>query len=214
MTDVFAEIDEVMRQEKLAKLWHEHKIFLITFIAATILGTAMISGYRTWDTHVRTTQTETVLLMMDAKDYPANVQEQTKLKLRPALRGILLMNAAGSFMEQNKENEALALYQRASQDTKIPAETRDLATLMSLRLIDPSADSALPQLRAIMKDKKSPWRYHAYIEAAAILADKKGDYETAITLLNNVQDTPNLPDTLYNKARALNHVYALKQQQS
>ncbi len=211
MADVFAEIDEAMRQEKMAKLWHEHKVLFITFIAAIIIGTASMSSYRAWNTHVKTSQTEIVLEMLEAENYPTNVVEQTKLRLRPGLRGIALMNAAGTFMEQGKKDQALALYQRTSQDKAIPAEMRDLATLMSLRLITPEAATALPQLDAIITNKKSPWRYHAMLEAATIHAHRQQDYAAAIALLNAVQDTADLPDTLYKKARALAHIYQLKQ---
>ena len=214
MSDVFAEIDEAMRQEKLAAFWHAHKALIITFIAATIIGTALISAYRAWDLHVKTAQTETVLQMLEASDYPANIQAETTLKLRPSLRGITLMNAASAFMEQDKRDEALALYRRASLDKAIPADLRDLATLMSLRLAAPEAEEALTQLRVIMNNKKSPWRYPAHIEAATLLAHGQQDYAGALEILGIVQDTPDIAPTLYQKAEALSHVYRLKQKKA
>ena len=49
MTDLFAEVDEALRQERVAKLWQEYGRYLIGFIATLILLTALISAYKSWE---------------------------------------------------------------------------------------------------------------------------------------------------------------------
>ncbi|MCD8562794.1 MAG: hypothetical protein LRY54_01755 [Alphaproteobacteria bacterium] len=48
MTDLLQEVDDMMRQEKLAKLWREHGNFIIGVILAIILATALVSAYKSW----------------------------------------------------------------------------------------------------------------------------------------------------------------------
>ena len=46
MADIFAEVDEELKQERLEKLWKEYGGIFISCIAAIILGTAANSGYK------------------------------------------------------------------------------------------------------------------------------------------------------------------------
>ncbi|MCB1721751.1 MAG: hypothetical protein KDI11_08355, partial [Alphaproteobacteria bacterium] len=75
---------------------------------------------------------------------------------------------------------------------------------------DQDGQSLLDQLIPLVSNLQSPWVHHARIEAALITADKLGDYSTALTHLNAVLDTPDLPQSLTDRARALAHLYGMK----
>lgn len=212
MSDLLAEVDEVMRQEKLAKFWKENGPFIIAFIVLTILLTGALSAYRAWDTSVKTKQTATMIELMNTSNYPGNIID-TKLNLRSDLRGITLMGAAGTFMAQNKPEDAYTLYTRVAEDKKITDDFRHLALLITARMDmdkkDANADALLERIKPTLKNN-SPYLPHARVDAALIHAELKGDYPTAIALLNTVLDTPALPPTLYERAQNLQHVYTLK----
>ncbi|MCB1562458.1 MAG: tetratricopeptide repeat protein [Alphaproteobacteria bacterium] len=216
MADIFAEVDEAMRQERVEKFWKENGSLILTFVLLTILATAGFSGYRTWDAKVRATQTDALIGLLDDPAFPEKALEESALDLRPNLEGLALLNAAGTLVEQGKTDEALAAYSRASENGKIAPEFRDIATLMSVRLLsaqeDSDPDMLIEKLRKITNNAKSPWKYHAHLETALILAHKRGDYETARTHLAAITDAEGLPASLLSTARSLDHVYALRAQ--
>ena len=209
MSDLLAEVDEAMRQEKLEKFWHENKSLIITFIVATILSTAAISGYRTWDANTKAAQTAELIALQDASDYPSNIID-SDLEFRAPIRGIALLSAAGQFMEQDKPQEAQKLYARLAGDSKIPDQFRHLGILMNARLNqttgkDLQTGDILAALHPVLNGK-SPWKAHAQIDAAIIEAEQNP--QKALELLNAVADTPNLPQTLYERAQKLHHIYS------
>ncbi len=215
MADIFAEVDEAMKRERLEKLWAQHGKWLIAAIVAIILGTAGFSGWKSWNTNVQTHQTSLLLQAMES-DNPAQALEKISGDIRPGLRGIALLSAGGTLITDKNEDRAYAVFRKAAQDTSIPAEFRDLAILMSVRLgarqdtEGKSSTEFLSQLETILANDKSPWRYHAMLETAVILAHISQDYKAAQEHLNVILEAPNLPASLYSKARALKHIYTLK----
>lgn len=211
MSDIMREVDEAMRQERMEKFWKENGQTLIIFVVATILMTGIISGYRSWDHSVKSKQTGEMMALMEAKDFPDNIKDK-KLDFRPGLRGITLINGAQKYLSEKKNDEAMALYAKAADDKGIPEEIRHLAVLQEIRLSKEPTEAQIKKLQAVADDGSSPWRFYAKLEAAAYAA-AKNDYKTARKYVAEVMDAKDLPDTLYGKARALDHVYALKSPQ-
>lgn len=215
MADIFAEVDDALKQEKLEKLWQRHGGSIIAVMVAIIVATGANAGWKSWNQNINGKQTDLLLAAAEEEDMSAAL-EKAGQDLRPGLRGVALMTAAGSLLNDKKTDEALALYEKAAADSKIPAELRDLAVLMSVRLGLGKEDAAqkkdafLAQLEPISSNAKSPWRYHADLEAATILAHFGNDYAAAQTRLENVLMDKQLPESLIAKARALSHVYGLR----
>ena len=212
MADLLAEVDEMMKQERMEKLWKTHGKILITAVIFIILGTAAISGYGAWTSHVNTTDTDQVLALLEAPDYPINILD-AEINVRPSLKGIALLSAASSFLSERQSKEAKILYDRVAKDSSVSKEQRQLAILMQARINSDQGEpleSVIGNLEIIWSDEKSPWRYHAGLELAALHAEKS-ELDKALTYLNDLMDTPALPQSLYNKARALSHVYYLRQ---
>ncbi|MFK7839491.1 MAG: hypothetical protein AB8B83_04100 [Bdellovibrionales bacterium] len=206
MSDLLAEVDEAMRQERLSKFWHDNKAFIIAFILLTILGTGATSTYRSWDQNVKTTQTSELITLQEASDYPSNMLE-AELDFRPSIRGIALLSAASTAMQRDNMQDAQTLYARAVKDKGIPSQFRDLAIIMDTRFkMDDEtieASALLAALDPILKGN-SAWKPHAQIDAALLNADINP--EKSLELLNAVSDKANLPDTLYERAQKLHHV--------
>ncbi len=212
MSDLLAEVDEIMRRERMEKFWHENKTFIIAFISLTILMTGVFSAYRAWDNSVKTSQTSALINLMESAEYPDNMLE-ADLDFRSSIRGIALMGAAGTFMSQDKPEEAAQLYQKVLDDTKISTDFRHLAILTLTRINankeGADASTLLAALEPVLKDS-SPWQPEARMEAAVINAHLKKDFSAANALLNEVLETKDLPPTLYERAQSLHHVYELQ----
>jgi hypothetical protein len=211
MTDIFREVDEMMRRERAEAFWQKNKIPLIAAVVAIIAMTGLFSAYSHWDQGVREAQTKILIDSIEKPDFTTKAAD-IAAEMRPGLRGITLLTAAGTLQDQNKIPEALELYAQAAADESLPMDLRGLATLMSVRLDTAmTAEEKTKRLEGIYKDNGNPWGAYARLEAALIAASAE-DFKQAQDHLTVIQETRGLPDTLYEKASALDHVYRLKAQ--
>ncbi len=210
MSEILAEVDQIMRQERIEKLWKDNAPYILTFIIATILLTAAYSGYTAWNTSVKEKQTALMVELQQAENYPENLLTLEKLDMRPALRGIQYLNGAGVFMQTNKTAEALTLYMKIAQDQKIPADIRALGVLMASRIGGSDKEKAqelISLLKPIAGSTSNPWSAHAHLEIAVLIAHHEQNFEKARAHLNEISNTQGLPDSMYNRARALEKLY-------
>lgn len=215
MADVFAEVDEMMRRERLEKIWREHGSFIIATIAAIIIGTGIVSGWRAWNESAETKNTAALIAALENTNPEAALQE-TAGDLRPGLRGIALLTAAGALVQQGKTEDALKVYERAAQDGSIPADLRDMAALTRIAMIsaqtapdEQQAKEFQKSLKKIWSNDSSPWRFHARLQSATLLAGN-GAYSEAAALLEPALEVKDIAPSLAAKIRALHHVYTLK----
>lgn len=212
MADIFREVDEMMKQERLERFWRENKLWIISFIVICIVGTAGISIYKSWDRNVKEEQTSLLLTAFESPSFPAGIEE-TAAELRPSLRGIALLSAAQSYLDKENESGALDIYKLIIGDNDIAAEFRDLAVLMQVRLDSTlSSDDKITLLSPIQNNKQSPWHHHANLESALIQAHDNQDYAAARLQLDAIiKANPPAPLTLAGKAKSLDHLYSIKQ---
>lgn len=219
MADLFQEVDDIMRQERMTKFWKDNAPYIIAFVLGTILLTAAVSGYRSWDAGVKEKQTQEFLSLQDAENYPENLLTEN-LDMRAGLRGITYLLGGNAFMQQDKIENALTLYQKVASDKKIPEDLRGLGALMAARIGGPgkegnkeNVEALLSALKPIAGSSSNPWAAHAHLEIAVLLAHGEENYEQALAHLNAVLDAPNLPDSMYNRANALQKLYTSKASQ-
>lgn len=208
MSDLLEEVDDIMRQERMMALWQEHGKTFIGIVVAIILGTAIMSGYKSWDINKRHTDTKNLVALFESENFPANIDEEA-LKMRSGLKGVALITAAGTLAKEGKNQEALSFFQKAANDHSIPTDLRDLAILSTIR-IDTDNENAEKYLEEVWSSNKSPWRFQAHLEAAILRAETQ-DFGSAREHLKAILDAPGQPETLYKKAQALEKIYALKQ---
>jgi hypothetical protein len=215
MADLLTEAKEDLQREQLKNLWDRYGLYLIALIAGSIIATGSTAMYTSWDRGVKEQQTVALLDLQNAKDYPSNILNAEKLAMRPALKAMAYLNAAAAFMRAQDEKNALTLYERVSENSSAPAEFKDLGTLMSVRILanDPAqkGETLIARLEPLYASAKNPWAAHARLEAAVLTAHKLSDFTKARAHLAAVLEMKDLPETLYQKAQALDHVYALQQ---
>lgn len=214
MADLLQEVDDVMRQERMEKFWQENKFYIIGFVIGTIVLTGLLSAYRSWDFSVKESQTAAIIAMQDAENYPENVVN-AELNFRGGLRGIALMQAAAMALGQQKNDLALALYERAALDTGLPDDIRQSAIIASVSMkLDsqetPDGHVLLRELQIVAKDTDSPWTAHAHILSAVIQFHQFENFAAALTHLNDAAKAPNLPRSMQERIDALKHLYTLK----
>ncbi len=213
MSDLLAEVDEALRYERIEEFWKKYGTLIIAAIVILIVGTATISGYRTWDKNVKETQTAQVFALLDAPSFPSNVLG-APLDLRGSLKAIVLLRAGEAFSRQGDTQNAIAVFERAGQDNSIEQDLRQLSLLQALRLkaAQEGADYAaiMTSLEPITNDESSPWQSFALLDAAIVASSGLKDYGRALDFVNQVLDSDNAPETLRNRASQLAHVLQLQ----
>lgn len=212
MSDILAELDEQMRAERLEKIWHDHKHWIIGTIAAILIATLAVSMYQKWDKAQNVKGTAALYAIMDDATFPNNVDANTDLSaMRGGVQAVLLLNAAHGYVAQEQEAEAMALYGRLIDEADAPESLKSLAHLMRAKLEalqeTPDTDAIMADLNAI--DDNSAFFAQGAMEKAIVYA-QKDDFDAALEALETIKNTPLLPDTLYLKAQSLTHVYSLK----
>lgn len=210
MSDAFVEVQEQLRQEKLARLWKRYGNALISFILLVVLVTAALAGYRHWDVRQRIDQTDQLYALMNDTAFPANIQD-LELDMRPGMQALLYMQAAQAAYSAGDAGQALSFYSRVQA---LPGDDaalyKGLASLMIARL---QPDKTRTVLEPLAVDEASIWRGHALLDLAAYEGGVYQDYDKALSYLQLIQTLPNMSPSLVNKAQALDHVYSQQKAQ-
>lgn len=214
MADLFREVDEVMRQERIEKFWKDNAGLIIAFIAGTILLTAAYSGYKSWNQSVNEEQTAQFLDLKADENFPQNILESENLDLRPGLRGLTYLNAGNAFLQADKPDEALKIFERAAQDKDLPADLMALNALMYVRLASNAENPDYAALKStlvpIAGNTSNAYAAQAHLELAIIEAHGFENYDQAQAHLNAILEGKNIPQTLDQRARSLHSLYELK----
>jgi hypothetical protein len=213
--ELITDIQETIKREKLEKFWTENRAYIIACIVLSILLTGAMSGYRSYSEKAAMAGTRLYLDALKQEDKAAALIAAAP-KLRPAQRALAELTAGGQLADEGKFDEALTQFQALADAKGAPKVYRQLGTLMYVRISwardtdKKDADAWLARLEPIWSDNGSPWQWHAHFEAAQILAAGKQDYAAARRHLTGLIGNADLPPSLSERAKALDHVYALK----
>ncbi len=212
MSDIFVEVDEALKQEKLENLWQKYGGLLIGAIIAIILGTAANAGYDAWKTNHDTKQTGIYLSAIENKNVTAADLIKTSEKVEGGLKTITEINAASAALKDGNKEEAAKLFAQISADDQADENFRALATYMTIHTSsDMSTEQKLVSLEAIANDPENPWNLYAKLDAALILGEHQNDFTKARKFLQEISETEKAPKTLRQKAQSINILYALKE---
>lgn len=206
MSDIFREVDEALQQEKLLKIWEEYRTTIIAAIAILILSTALTTAYHSWNASRDATETARLMEALQAENPEAEIQKIIG-DTRNGHEALGRMSTAGLLLEDNKKAEAAAIYLEAAKDKSTPRDFRDLARLLYNQN---AAEQDLDLLKPLLANEKSPWIWHARLQAAVIAGDKN-DMAQALAYLKPFATSDAMPQSLKQRATALINVYGLQQ---
>lgn len=223
MPDIFQDVDEALRREKIENLWRTHGGLIVAAIAALLAGTAGYSFYKNWRASQAVAQTDAFWAAQGAQDPAQALERLPSEKTAPGLRGLALLTAAGLALDKGSAAQARDHYDALAADRTLDPLMSDYAAVAAARL---SADSAVPatatpterlaRLDAVIAKKDSPWAGPARIAAAVLCAGPLQDPARARTYLapllaagNRTQGFDAPPAALADMAARLDHVYAL-----
>lgn len=217
--ELIHDVEETLKQERIQKAWKEYGPYVIGGVVLAVLLTGAISGWRNYNDRVNQAQTAQFIEAIESED-PAAALEKAADGMRAGHRALAWMSEAGALLQAGREDEARAVYRKAAADESLPPLLHDLAVLMSVRMEwaksadageKPDAQAYLQKLQPLIQNGNSPWTWHARVQAAIIAAQGMEDYMLAHTHLAAVQRAgSNIPPSLFERARALDHVYSIR----
>lgn len=212
MVDIFQEVDEALQKDRLMALWDKYHLVIIGGVAALILGTAGWSGWTSW-THAHNKGETSRLISALEGTAPETALKGLAEDMSGGHETIALMTLAGTYVQQDKIADAAQIFEKIFTQSSAPQTLKELARLYYVRtqmtesLSAESGKKLIDILTPVIERDKSPWQYHARLDAAVISAHALKDPASAMSYLSAFDKAEGVSSALADKASALKQVY-------
>jgi hypothetical protein len=205
MSDIFREVDEDVRSDKLAEFWSKYSIFVIGLALAIVLGAAAYSYLR----HQKQVEAEAAsslyqsaqILAAQGKTDAAVAGFDALAKSAPRGYALLARLRAAEELAANDQAKAVAALDLLAEDAGVDPLWRDLARLRAgLVRVDVAEKAEIEKRFGPLLN--SSYRFTAR-EFMALAAIKRGDFEDAGKLLDQIVVDPTAPQGLRQRAQGL-----------
>jgi hypothetical protein len=203
VSDIFREVEEDVRRERIEKLWKAYGNYAI---AALVLLFAGIAGWQVWERHdaqerakvadqfiaaqrISNPQTAAATFGDIARTAPSGYAELARL------------SEAGAMFASGQRGPAIDLYKQIAKDDNGPVGA--VARLRAAwALADNASRAELSDLLKPLDQPGSPWRQNAQ-EVLAYADYRSMDTKTALAKFQILATDPESPDNLRRRAQAM-----------
>ncbi len=208
MSDIFDEVGEDLRRDRLTGLWKRYGWMLYVAAGVIVAGTAAWRGYDYWATSRANAAGDAysqVLASAKAGDHKALAESlSVYASSAPAQYQVLArFRAASEHAAMGETDNALAAFEDLSKASGVDPAFRDLATIRAA-LIAVDRES-LDQIKARVSGYNndiSPWR-HAAREIIALASVRAEDWKGVSEEARKLTDDPATPSDVRARARIL-----------
>jgi len=204
MDDIFKEVDEELREERLTKIWKRIGPYVIGILSGAIIITSAVIGYREYDETQRQNWGVQFAEAMNLSE-EGNWQESLDLfetlteKTNLGYKTLSLFQAASLYAKNGNKEKALEIYQ-SLESKALDENFRDLATLMLIYLQFDNADPEILEKRIEkLASKGNPWYYNA-VELKGFLFAKQKNKEKQIEIFNILSKDNKAPEGVRTRA--------------
>ena len=203
MSDIFREVEEDVRKERLEKLWKAYGDYFIALLVLLILA---IGGYELWQRYEASQRAKASVAFTAAEKIANPVQAMaayealSKTSLPSGYATLTKLAEANTLPVQGKVNDAIALYKgiAASDSGPVGAVARIRAAWL---MADSASRTDLESLLEPINGPTSAWREMAR-EVLAYSDYKNGHLLAAQATLDALAADPDSPDALRSRVRA------------
>ena len=203
MSDIFREVEEDVRREKLEKFWKDYGDYVIALVAAIVLG---IAAFELWQRYEANQRDKAAIAFSAAQRItdPKRAAEAFSDMGKTAPSGYRLlsqMEQAGSMLAAGQNDTAIALYKEIANQDKgaIGAAARLRA---GWAMVDTASRVDLQTVLAPIDTPVSAWKQMAD-EILAYRAYREGDLGKAQREFTALANDPASPGSLRARARAM-----------
>ena len=197
MADIFHEVDEEVRRERLKKLWDRYSIYVIGVAVLIVAGIGAWRGYEYWEAKKAAAAGaafESALTLSEAGKYAEADAAFGKIAAEaPAGYRTLARFRAAAELAQLKPADAIKAYDDLAADASLGATLQDLAAVRAGMLMVDNAP--LSEMRRRLDPVAEPGRTfrHNARELLALSAWRNHDFTAARRYLDMIAadgDTP------------------------
>ena len=183
MADIFHEVDEEVRRERLQKLWDRYSIYIIALAVLIVAAIGAWRGYEYWEAKKAAAAGaafESALSLSEAGKHAEAEAAFAKVAAEaPAGYRMLARLRAAAELAQTKPADAVKAYDELAADTSLGATLQDLAAVRAGMLMVDSAP--LSDMRRRLDSVAEPGRAfrHSARELLALSAWRNHDFTAA-----------------------------------
>ena len=207
MSDIFQEIDEDLRRERLRRAWDRYGIFVLAAALLIIVITAGYRGYDAWNTsRERAAGDLFVAALDDAGDARTATAAETLTAFAedaPSGYAMLARFRAGTVYAQADQPErAREVFSALVNDSSVASSYRDIARLRLAQIeLDLGETEAARQSVAVMAENPNNSYSASAQELMGLIAYAENDMAGAARWFRTVRDGANVPPGLRARAR-------------
>jgi len=197
LADIFNEVDEEVRRERLKKLWERYSIFIIALAVLVVAGIGAWRGYEYWEAKKAAaagTAFESAMTLSEAGKHAEAEAAFAKIAAEApsGYRALARLQAAAEIAEV-KAADAVKAYDEIAADGSVGAALQDLAALRAGMLLVDTAP--LAEIRRRLDPLAEPSRAfrHSARELLALSAWRNHDFSAArryIDMIANDAESP------------------------
>ena len=203
MTDIFREVEEDVRRERIQKLWKAYGNYAIAAIALVFLG---IGGWQLWQRHEAEERANFAAQFIAAQriSNPQSAASAFVDIARSAPKGyaaVARLSQAAAMFASGQQGNAIELYKQIAKDDNGP-----IGMVARLRAAWALSDSAsrleLQELLRPLNQPGSAWRQDAQ-EVLAYADYRAMDTRSALAKFSALAVDPEAPESLRRRAEAM-----------
>lgn len=211
MSDIFREIDEELRRENFAKLWQRYGYYVIAFLVAVVVVTAIVMAWRGYQTRLRAEEGEryqvALALLHAGKVKEADAAFATLAEDSTRRAVLARFEAAAILARSGDQAGAVARYEAIAADASVDPSFRDLAVVLAVQdgLANGDPKRLIERLQPLAAST-GPWQPSA-LELTGLAQLKAGDRKAAHATFLRLADDLAAPQGM--RTRATEMVAAL-----
>jgi hypothetical protein len=212
VTDIFQEVDEEVRRERLHKLWQQYGNYVITLCIVTVAAVGAWRGYEYWQVkkagEAGGAFESAVLLAESGKHQEADAAFAKLASDGPAGYRVLARLREAAELAQTDKKAAVAAYDGIVGDASAGQVIQDLAAVRAGLLLVDTAPYA--EIRTRLEALTAPDRtfHHTAREILALSAWKSGDMTAARQWADMILTDPLTPAPARSRAEVLTELIA------
>ena len=212
MADIFQEVDEEVRRERLNKLWQRYGYYIIAACLLVVVAVGAWRGYEWWETKkaagAGAAFEQAVILAEDGKHQEAEAAFAKLASEGTAGYRLLARLREAAELGRTDRKAAIKAYDEIAADRSVGQVIQDLATLrVGFLLVD---GSSYGDMRARLEPLAAPDRAfrHSARELLALSAWKGGDMGAARQWTDMIITDPQTPSGARSRAEVLSELIA------
>ena len=212
MADIFQEVDEEVRRDRLKRVWDRYGVLIIVLAVLLVVGVAGYRGYQYWiekQAAAASAQFEqAVTLSEQDKDAEAQAAFAKVAGEAPAGYRTLARLRAAAELAKIDPKAAVGAYDAIAADSSVDLSFRDVAALRAgMLLVDTAPLDEMRRRLDPLSDPARPFR-HSAREFLALSAWRNNDVGATKKYIEQVSNDAETPQSIRSRVEVLSALIA------